>query len=130
MKDKPPAINQVEMSEEDIAFAERIAQKLGYVQTAYTSSSSLWGVFCLPENPATVHGECCPKCQDKPGRDGLGRICQGCGGSGWKRRPIPNGQTKGGCVIKTKEFGFMFVADLEDLQLHELAEEARLAVCD
>lgn len=25
----------------------------------------------------------CPKCQDVPGKDGLGRPCKGCGGSGW-----------------------------------------------
>lgn len=85
------------MSEGDIAFAERIASALGYEQTAYTSTSALWGLFCLPENPKYA----------KPGQ-----------------------ATKGGCVIKTKEFGFMFVADLEDLQLHGLADEARLAVCD
>ena len=28
-----------------------------------------------------------------------------------------------GCLVKTKEFGLMFVADLRDLQLHDLAEE-------
>lgn len=62
--------------------AERIARHLGYVQYAYTSTSGLWGLFCLPENPATA----------KPGEP-----------------------TRGGCVIKTREFGFLFVQDTEDL---------------
>ncbi len=30
-----------------------------------------------------------------------------------------------GCFIKTQEFGTMFVSDLEDLQLHDLAERER-----
>lgn len=25
----------------------------------------------------------CGKCQDRPGYDGLGRTCKGCGGKGW-----------------------------------------------
>lgn len=83
------------MSEADIEFAERIAAKLGYEQTAYTSTSGLWGLFCLNENPATWKGEA--------------------------------QALRSGCIIKTKEFGFLFVADLEDLQLHELADEARKA---
>lgn len=28
-----------------------------------------------------------------------------------------------GCVVKTKEFGFMYVSDLEDMQLHDIHEE-------
>jgi hypothetical protein len=88
---KPPQINQVEMSEEDIAFAERIAQRLGYEQTAYTSTSGLWGLFCLNENPRT-----------------------------WKGNPQA---LKRGCVIKTVEFGFLFVSDVEDLGLHDLYAE-------
>lgn len=81
----PPPITQLEMSEPDIEFAERIAAKLGYSQTAYTSTSGLWGLFCLPDHA--------------------------------KHRK--------GCVIKTAQFGFLFVADLEDLQLHDLATEER-----
>ena len=73
------------MTSADIEFAERIALRLGYTQTAYTSTSGLWGLFCLPDHA--------------------------------KHRK--------GCIIKTQEFGFMFVADLEDLQLHDLAEEER-----
>lgn len=83
----PPPITQTEMSEEDIAFAERIDGKLGYSQTAYTSTSGLWGLFCLADHA----------------------------------------RHRKGCIIKTAEFGFLFVADLEDLQLHDLADEARKA---
>ena len=88
----PPAIDQVEMTEADIEFAERIAKRLGYEQTAYTSSSALWGLFCLNENPAT-----------------------------WKGKPQA---LMAGCIIKTKQFGFMFVADLEDMQMWDLHTEA------
>ncbi len=77
---KPPAIRQLEMTEADIEFAERIAKRLGYTQTAYTSSSELWGLYCLPDHSRHKHG----------------------------------------CIIKTAQFGFLFVADLEDLQLHDL----------
>jgi hypothetical protein len=48
---KPPALTQVEMTDTDILIAEQMARKLGYEQTAYTSTSALWGLFCLPENP-------------------------------------------------------------------------------
>lgn len=85
MKDtKPPVITQVEMTEADIELAEEAAKRRGYTQTAYTTSSALWGLFCL--------------------RD-----------SAEDRKPA-------GCFIKTAEFGLIFVADLEDLQLHDLAE--------
>lgn len=85
MKDTPPPLTQLEMSESDIDFAERIAARLGYTQTAYTSTSGLWGLFCLPDHAKHKHG----------------------------------------CIIKTAQFGFMFIADLEDLQLHDLAREER-----
>lgn len=91
MAEKPPTINQLEMTEADIEFAERIAKRMGYEQTAYTSSSSLWGLFCLNENPATWTGN-------------------------------PQALTAG-CIIKTAEFGFLFVADLEDMQMHDLHQE-------
>jgi hypothetical protein len=42
------------MDDETIERAEGLAKRLGYQQTAYTSTSALWGLFCLPENPA--HG--------------------------------------------------------------------------
>lgn len=82
-----PSLTQVEMSEADIEFAEKIAAKLGFTQTAYTSTSQLWGLYCLPDHAQHRHG----------------------------------------CIIKTRELGFLFVADLEDLQLHDLAEQARKA---
>ena len=57
-------LTQVEFDEADFPIAERIARRLGYKQTAYTSTSALWGLYCLPENPATAkageatHGGC------------------------------------------------------------------------
>lgn len=75
------------MTEADVVFAERIARRLGFTQTAYTSTSGLWGLFCLPDHAKHRHG----------------------------------------CIIKTAEFGFLFVQDLEDLQLHDLAECERSA---
>lgn len=77
-------ITQVEFSGSDFEKAKKMARKLGYEQTAYTSSSDMIGLFCLPENPEYAKG--------KP--------------------------TKGGCIIKTKEFGFLFVQDIEDLNLN------------
>jgi hypothetical protein len=82
----PPPITPMEMSEADIELAERAARQLGFTQTAYTSTSGLWGLFCLPDHALHRHG----------------------------------------CFIKTAQFGLMFVSDLEDLQLHDLAEETRL----
>lgn len=87
MKEQPPVITQVEMSEADIELAERCAARLGYTQTAYTSSSSLWGLFCL--------------------------------------RDSANDRKPACCFIKTAEFGLLRVSDLEDLQLHDLADEQR-----
>ena len=43
-------LTQVEFDEADFAIAERIARRLGYQQTAYTSTSALWGLFCLREH--------------------------------------------------------------------------------
>ncbi len=82
---QPPPITPLEMDDHDIERAERIAKALGYEQTAYTSTSALWGLFCLPENPATWRG--------------------------------PVTALRGGCVIKTEQFGLLFVQDMEDLQL-------------
>lgn len=80
-----PVIEQIEMTDADIEFAERIAKRLGFSQTAYTSSSALWGLFCLPDHANHRHG----------------------------------------CIIKTRQFGFLFVADLEDMQMHDLHAEAK-----
>ena len=71
----PPPITPVEFDEADFAVAERIARRLGYRQIAYTSTSALWGLFCLPDRAS-------------------------------QRR---------GCIIKTREFGLMFVQDTEDM---------------
>jgi hypothetical protein len=84
----PPAITPVEFDARDHERAEDLARRLGYEQTAYTSSSALWGLFCSKENPATWRG---------------------------KPRAI-----EGGCIIKTREFGLLFVQDLEDLNAHDL----------
>lgn len=46
-----------EMTESQIELAEKVAARLGYTQTAYTSTSALWGLFCLNENPATWKGD-------------------------------------------------------------------------
>jgi len=81
---KTPAITQIEMTEAQIEFAEKIAKRLGFTQTAYTSTSQLWGLYCLPDHARHKHG----------------------------------------CIILTKELGFLFVSDLEDLQLHDLAGSA------
>lgn len=68
-------ITQLEFHGDDYLQAETIANYLGYTQTAYTSSSDIIGLFCLPDSPRHHRG----------------------------------------CVIKTKEFGFMFVQDMEDI---------------
>lgn len=83
--EKLTALCQMEFTDADHAEAERIAAHLGYEQTAYTSTSALIGLFCLPENPAH------PENRGKPHR--------------------------GGCVIKTKELGFLFVQTEEELGL-------------
>ena len=71
------SLTQVEFEGDDFEKAERIAARLGYTQTAYTSTSALWGLFCLRDN-AEMHE---------------------------------------GCIIKTRELGFLFVQDGEDLNL-------------
>lgn len=80
-----PPLTPLEMSESEIEPCERAANRIGYTQTAYTSTSGLWGLFCLPDH--AKHRE--------------------------------------GVFIKTLQFGILFVADLEDLQLHDLASEER-----
>lgn len=79
---RAPNLTQMEFEESDFAVAEKIARRLGFRQTVYTSSSALWGLFCLPDRPTQRHG----------------------------------------CVIKTKELGFLFVADLEDMLMGDLEE--------
>lgn len=67
----------LEFSGDDFDVAERIAKALGYTQTVYTSSSALWGLFCLRDRASMRQG----------------------------------------CVIRTRELGFLFVQDVEDLNL-------------
>lgn len=81
MNKQPPAITQIEFTERDHHTAHRMAEHLGYQQTAYTSTSALWGLFCLPENPE-YH---------------------------------PKAPHRGGCIIKTAEFGLVFIQDAEDM---------------
>lgn len=85
MRNETQIITQTEMSEAQIEFAEKVAKHLGFTQTAYTSTSAVWGLFCLPDRRGQRHG----------------------------------------CLVQTKELGLPFVSDLEDLQLHDLAEEGR-----
>lgn len=84
MTEATQALTQLEFEPDDFEKAEKIAGALGFEQHAYTSTSALWGLFCLPENPDYA----------KPGQ-----------------------ATKGGCIIKTRELGFLFVQDGEDLHL-------------
>lgn len=73
-------LTQLEFDAEDFPLAHRIARRLGYHNnTAYTSTSDLWGLFCLPLRPTQ----------------------------------------SAGCIIKTREFGLMFVQTLEDLNMEE-----------
>ena len=44
-------LTMIEFSGADHTRAASIAARLGYTQTAYTSTSALIGLFCLPENP-------------------------------------------------------------------------------
>ena len=73
-------LTQEEFAPEDFDTAAEVARRLGYGDnTAYTSTSALWGLFCLPRND----------------------------------------RQHSGCIIKTREFGLMFVADAEDLQMED-----------
>jgi len=74
------SLTMIEFSPADHINAENAARALGYTQTAYTSTSALIGLFCLPENPA-YH---------------------------------PHAPHVGGCLIKTRELGLMFVQDADD----------------
>lgn len=90
--ENPPNITQLEMTAEEIEICERAAKYLGYEQTAYTSSSAIWGLFCLPENPRNRHGQV----------------------------------TRGGVFFKTREFGIVFLQDLEDLHCEDLIEAGKV----
>lgn len=49
-------LTQLEFSERDFDIAEAAAKRLGFTQTAYTSTSALWGLFCLPDRPGQREG--------------------------------------------------------------------------
>lgn len=101
-----PPITQREFIGEDFATAERIAASLGYQQTAYTSTSALWGLYCLRENPEHA---------SKSGK--LAHTLN------------PHAPPYvGGCIIKTQELGFLFVQDLEDLSLDPRGNAVRTSV--
>lgn len=74
------ALTQLEFKGDDFDTAERIAKRLGYTQTAYTSTSALIGLFCLRDRASQ----------------------------------------KAGCIIKTWQLGFMFVACLDDLNIYDI----------
>jgi hypothetical protein len=92
-----PPLTQREFIGDDFTIAYRIGKALGYSQMPYTSTSGLWGVFCLPENPANA---------PRP-----------------SARNLP--PYVGGCIIKTREFGFMFVQTCEDLRLDDHGRKVR-----
>lgn len=79
----PPPITQLEFNQSDFRKAKAMADALGYEQQAYTSTSGLWGLFCLPENP------------ERPENKG---------------KPI-----HGGTIIKTAEFGLIFIQLAEEI---------------
>lgn len=49
-------LTQLEFSAEDFPIAHTMAKRLGFTQTAYTSTSALWGLFCLPDHAQHRHG--------------------------------------------------------------------------
>jgi hypothetical protein len=56
-------LTQVEFKDEDFEKARKMACRLGYTQTAYTSSSALWGLFCL-RNRASQKAGCIIKTKE------------------------------------------------------------------
>ncbi len=49
-------LTMVEFSDADHEAAERMAKRLGFTQTAYTTTSALWGLFCLPDRATQRRG--------------------------------------------------------------------------
>lgn len=77
-------LTQLAMTEKQLAFADKIADGLGYQgRTAYSTTSAINGLHCMK------------------GRD----------------------SQKEGCIVLTQEMGFVFVSTLDDLGLHDLADE-------
>jgi hypothetical protein len=44
-------LTMVEFSDSDFDKAEKVAKRLGYTQTVYTTTSAVWGLFCLRDRP-------------------------------------------------------------------------------
>jgi len=91
-REHAPRLTPLHMtSARDPATAAEMAKRLGYKQTAYTSTSALVGLECLRENPEHMTAS--------------------------ERATLPK---ISGYIVKTKEFGFMFMACQEDLNMHDL----------
>ena len=46
-KDMKQDLTMLQMSNDDVTAAIVVAKRLGYSQHCYTSTSGLWGLFCL-----------------------------------------------------------------------------------
>lgn len=60
---KTQQLTMCEFQDDDHKNAAKLARKLGYTQTAYTSSSALIGLFCLPDHAKHRRG-CIIKTQE------------------------------------------------------------------
>lgn len=94
-REQPPGLTPIEFTPADHDRAQEMAERLGYEQTAYTNTSALWGLFCLPENPAHA---------GVPVTYGARRF----------KPPFVHG-----CVIKLREFGLVFVQTADDLGFYD-----------
>jgi hypothetical protein len=59
MRTDTQALTQLEFTSDDHDVSDRIARHLGYTQTAYTSTSALWGLFCLRDSAQDRKPEAC-----------------------------------------------------------------------
>lgn len=50
VQNETQALTQVGPDRFDFDKAESLAARLGYTQTAYTSTSDLWGLFCMRDS--------------------------------------------------------------------------------
>jgi hypothetical protein len=115
MANETQGLTQLEFEEEDFAVAERMAKRLGYTQTAYTSTSALWGLFCLPDNPASI-GKHVFRNSNPNAFDSNCITCDGKDRDAVHNMPL--NYRSGGCIIKTRELGFLWVQDQEDIGLN------------
>lgn len=49
-------LTQLEFAPDDFPRAEAIGKRLGFTQMAYTSTSALWGTFCLADHAGMREG--------------------------------------------------------------------------